>query len=134
VPVSNDDLQVNPLVTELLKKFEELRTSVQDKAKQEGREEDLLDPPELVVLRGFLGQSDEDGSIRLYHDPSLSVWSDIPTEYIAHVEHLEKSESRPWGEDVVWMVRGSLEHVQLPGDAGRVRAAVYRPARVRGRR
>jgi hypothetical protein len=132
VPVPDADLQQNQLVKTLLEKFAKLRKSVQEAGAAEGI--DLLDPPELVVLRGFLGASDEEGVTRLYDDPSLGSWSDLPDEYLVHVEHLEKSESRPWGEDVVWMVRGDIQVTDVETDAGRRRRSVYRPARIRRKR
>ena len=130
MPVSNEDLRVNPLVENLRDDFVALAEVLLDE------KEELLDPPELVIFRGFLGEADAPADdVRVYQDPDLGEWLDVPKRYIVRIEHVEKSDSRPWGEDVVWMVRGSLTTVEhSPGDGVRVRDKVYRPARVRGRR
>jgi hypothetical protein len=132
MPVTEADLQKNPLVETLLAQFDELRKKVREAGAEKGI--DLPEPPDLLVFRGFIGASDENGFTRVYDDSSLSSYTDLPNEYLVHVEHLEKSPSRPWGEDVIWIVRGDIQITELEIDGVHRRSTVYRPARTRRRR
>jgi hypothetical protein len=45
---------------------------------------DPSQPPATVMLTGFLGASSEDGHTRLYFDPHLSNYVEIPDDAILH--------------------------------------------------
>jgi len=49
---------------------------------------DPVNPPDLIVLTGFLGNSPNAGHKRLYVDADLRVWHDIPSMLIVHIEKL----------------------------------------------
>jgi hypothetical protein len=72
------------------------------------------DPPTLVMLVGFNGRSHLPGHRRLYRDPELRSWFDIPEDAIVHEERLpvEYSALR---ENVLWVAR-STELVPLRGE------------------
>ena len=46
-------------------------------------------PPNTVMLSGYVGASSEDGHTRLYFDMELSSYVDIPNDAILHREPLE---------------------------------------------
>lgn len=47
---------------------------------------DPKNPPATLMLRGFLGASSEDKHTRLYFDPHLSSYAEIPNDAILHTQ------------------------------------------------
>lgn len=65
----------------------------------------VTDPKQHVdtsLLQGYLGSSSEDNSTRIYLDPALSQYMDVPNEQIIHVEPLPKDQS-PLGGSFIWL-------------------------------
>jgi hypothetical protein len=67
--------------------------------------EDPAQPPDLVVLNGFIGESEGTGQVRLYLNPSMNAWVDIPGKYVVLFDRLPAGPGAPWGEDVLWISR-----------------------------
>jgi hypothetical protein len=77
-------------------------------------------PPSAIVLEGFLGQSDREGHRRLYVDPSLSTYLDIPEDEIVHSR--KAGEDSRLGTSTLLWVRRSAEIEQTVVDSRRVQA------------
>jgi len=58
--------------------------------------------PNVQLLSGFLGDASEAGQTRLYFDPELSDYVDIPDDAILHTEPMSK-ETSPLGGFFVWI-------------------------------
>lgn len=56
----------------------------------------------LVLMQGFIGNSSEDGHVRIYADESLNTFVEVPQEGIVHSERLPK-ESSPLGGSMLWV-------------------------------
>jgi hypothetical protein len=65
---------------------------------------DPSDPPDALLLRGFLGESSEEGCIRLYFEPELRTYVEIPTGDILHSQPIPPEQS-PLGGSYVWIKR-----------------------------
>ena len=65
---------------------------------------DPTDPPSLLLLRGYLGASSEEGHVRLYLDEELSRYVEIPKEAIRHARELSPQQS-PLGGSLLWIDR-----------------------------
>jgi len=65
---------------------------------------DPQNPPELQLLAGFPGASSEEGHTRLYLEPLLSDYVEIPDDAILHVQHLPP-EISPLGGAYLWVRR-----------------------------
>lgn len=59
-------------------------------------------PPKTMLLTGFLGDSSMEAHTRLYFDPSLNTYVEIPDDAILHTEPRAKEES-PLGGEYVWV-------------------------------
>src|SRR3954447_8170392 len=73
---------------------------------------DPKNPPETLMLTGYLGASSDDGHTRLYFDAALGSYVEIPNDAILHTE--------PAGDDglgasYVWIKRDA---VVIHGPAG----------------
>lgn len=86
---------------------------------------DPKNPPKTLLLVGYLGRSSEDGHTRLYLDPELSDYVEIPNEAILHSE--PAGDDSPLSGNYVWINR-SAEVVH--GEAGSTR---YRASFLEGR-
>lgn len=64
---------------------------------------DAKDPPQTRMLTGWLGDAAEEGERRLYTNPELSCYIDIPTDAILHTEPIR--DSQPPGGVFVWVQR-----------------------------
>ena len=62
---------------------------------------DPANPPDTRLLSGWLGDSGEKGYKRLYTDPELSSYVDIPDDAILHTEPIR--DSQPAGGVFVWI-------------------------------
>ncbi len=63
---------------------------------------DPKQPPDTLLLTGFLGKSSEDGHTRLYFDPELKNYVEIPQGAIQHWQEIPK-ETSPLGGYHVWI-------------------------------
>ena len=86
---------------------------------------DPKNPPKTTLLSGFLGQSSEEGHTRLYLDPELCDYVEIPDGAILHVA--ESKEDSPVAETLVWIQR---EAQLIHGEAGGAR---YKASFLEGR-
>src|ERR1043166_7532483 len=73
---------------------------------------DPKNPPDTGLLTGYLGASSEDGHTRLYFDPGLGSYVEIPNDAILHVEPVEHDSL---GASRVWIKRDA---VLIYGPAG----------------
>src|SRR5215210_5803019 len=65
---------------------------------------DPKDPPGLMLMSGYLGESSEEGHVRLYLDEELSRYAEIPREAIRHARALPHEQS-PLGGSLLWIDR-----------------------------
>ena len=121
--VSDNGTRRNPLVTTLLKNYEEVRTRLNTE------HERLPDGADLVLVRGLLGEADDDEHVRVFTSLDLREYKDVPRQYIVHVLRGGVTKTRPLTEDLVWVVGGTL--ISGPGEARG--SEVYRPVRLQGR-
>ena len=75
---------------------------------------DPAKPQETLMLKGFLGASSEPNHTRIYTDPTLEEYVDIPNGDILHSEPVSKEESA-LGGNYIW-VKKTAE--VLTGKAG----------------
>ncbi|HEX6183540.1 MAG TPA: hypothetical protein VFZ44_06485 [Pyrinomonadaceae bacterium] len=76
--------------------------------------QDPSQPPELLLLSGYLGASSEEGHVRLYLDEELSRYVEIHLNSIRHTQELPADQS-PLGGSLVWLDRSAEV---LHGSAG----------------
>lgn len=57
-------------------------------------------PPNTLLLQGYLGDSSDEGHIRLYLDPQLSDYVEIPEDAILHTQEIPNA---TLGETYVWI-------------------------------
>jgi hypothetical protein len=77
---------------------------------------DPANPPQTAMLTGYLGASSEKGHTRLYFDPSLSSYVEIPDDAILHSQ--DSGEAGGLGGSHVW-VRRDAELIYGPAGAQR---------------
>lgn len=65
---------------------------------------DPAEPPQLLVLTGYLGKAPDSDYQRLYTDLALSQFVDIAAEGIVHAVHTH-SDANPTGPSTVWIRR-----------------------------
>jgi hypothetical protein len=65
---------------------------------------DAKAPPNTLLLTGFVGKAAEDGHTRLYLDPELREYVDIPNDAILHSKAIPEGSS-PLGGSFVWINR-----------------------------
>ena len=75
---------------------------------------DPASPPKTILLRGYLGDSSEEGHTRLYLDAQLNNYVEIPDDAILHEEDVAKDQS-PLGETYVWIKQDAQV---IHGEAG----------------
>jgi hypothetical protein len=63
---------------------------------------DPANPPNAVLVQGYIGRSDDADHVRVYGDPSLSSYVDVPTDSVLHSERLPAEQS-PLGGSVLWV-------------------------------
>src|SRR6266568_3007839 len=82
----------------------------QEEPKGKPQEEDFVSkvvkdpaqPPDVLLLTGYLGASSEPGYTRLYFDAQLSNYVEIPDAAILHIQKIPAEQS-PLGESYVWI-------------------------------
>ena len=67
---------------------------------------DPNDPPDLLLLSGYLGASSEEGHVRLYLDEELAHYVEIPEGAIRHTHEISLEQS-PLGGSLVWIERAA---------------------------
>jgi len=67
---------------------------------------DPNNPPDALLLTGYLGKSSEQGYIRLYLDEELSDYVEIPEDAILHTQELLQDDS-PLGGSYLWIQRNA---------------------------
>jgi hypothetical protein len=65
---------------------------------------DPKSPPDTILLTGYLGKSSEEGHTRLYFDPELKSYVEIPNEAILHSQQIPQEQSGLGGSNV-WIAR-----------------------------
>ena len=63
---------------------------------------DPKNPPNTLLLKGYLGDSSDEGHTRLYFDAQLSNYVEIPNDAILHEEEVAPQNS-PAGESFIWI-------------------------------
>jgi hypothetical protein len=63
---------------------------------------DAQSPPDTLLLSGHVGASSEEGHTRLYFDPQLSDYVEIPNDAILHTQEIPKDQS-PLGGTFLWI-------------------------------
>src|SRR5579863_3140787 len=81
---------------------------------------DPKQPPNVLSLFGYLGASSQAAHIRLYFDPQLSDWIDIPEDAILFSQAIHKEQS-PLGGSLVWIMRDA-EVIHAAVGAGQLKA------------
>ncbi|HEY3571709.1 MAG TPA: hypothetical protein VGP73_27525 [Thermoanaerobaculia bacterium] len=81
---------------------------------------DAKSPPEARLLTGWLGDAAQEGERRLYTNPELSCYIDIPTDAILHTEPVR--DAQPAGCVFVWVQRDAA---LKPGGSTASRAARF---------
>src|SRR5581483_7532414 len=77
---------------------------------------DPNNPPDTLLLQGYLGASSEEGHTRLYLDPNLSDYVEIPSDAILHTVEIPKDQS-PLGGNYVWINRDAeVTHGKVGSD------------------
>jgi hypothetical protein len=61
---------------------------------------DPKSPPDTILLTGYLGKSSEEGHTRLYFDPELKSYVEIPNEAILHSQQIPQEQSGLGGSNV----------------------------------
>jgi hypothetical protein len=65
---------------------------------------DPLNPPDTMLVMAYIGRAAADSCVRLYLDPLLSAYLDVPEDSILYYEALPRSQS-PFGGHYVWVKR-----------------------------
>ena len=81
---------------------------------------DPKQPPNTLLLTGFLGASSEEGYRRLYFDPQLADYVEIPNDAILHEQDVPREQS-PLGSSYVWVKRDA-ELIHGPIGPNRLKA------------
>jgi hypothetical protein len=68
---------------------------------------DAQAPPDVLLLSGFVGTSSEEGHTRLYFDPQLSDYVEIPNDAILHAQEVAKDQS-PLGGTLLWIKKDAV--------------------------
>jgi hypothetical protein len=77
---------------------------------------------ELVLLQGYIGKSDLSGHIRVYSDPALSDFIELPEPDILHCEPVSTEED-PLGGSRLWVRKTTVFTTGDPSHANRVRSS-----------
>jgi hypothetical protein len=83
------------------------------------------DLPDLDVFSGYLGESGREGYVRLYRNPALSAFLEIPVAEIKHTERLASAPDR-LSSTVVWVRAGTQVDIVTVRPTAPRRAATAR--------
>lgn len=80
---------------------------------------DPANPPDLIRLSGYRGASSQEGCIRLYGNPELSIYWDIPEGDVLY-EQAVPHDADPLGAVVMWIKRDSklTSNLSQPAQGG----------------
>ena len=93
---------------------------------------DPTTPPDLVFFVGSLGPGGAGPDTRLFLDPAMSRYVDIPTADAVRTERAVPGPGTPWPQDVVWVPRdvgARLRTIPVSLAAGAPRQVRRRAAR-----
>lgn len=76
----------------------------------------------LVMLQGYIGKSDLDGHVRVYSDPALSDFIDLPEREICYADPV-KPEEDPLGGSRLWVRKTAVFTTGDPNLANRVKSS-----------
>jgi hypothetical protein len=62
--------------------------------------QDPANPQPTQLVSGFVGRGAEEGSLRIYSDPSLGSWVEVPADDVVHSQPIDNS---PLGGSHVWL-------------------------------
>lgn len=71
---------------------------------------DPAQPQGTLFVRAYLGESNKEGCVRLYHDPGLNYYADIKKEDIVYLLKIPKTFD-PLGGVMVWLKQPVAEPV-----------------------
>jgi hypothetical protein len=74
---------------------------------------DPAHPPRIVAFAGYLGESHNQGSVRLYLDEELREWFDVEEANILHSEQYGEGTS---SRTVIWVDQRTTLRRRLPQD------------------
>src|SRR5262249_24276465 len=75
---------------------------------------DPANPPALIVLSGYEGDSDKDKHTRVYLDLQLSSYVDVPHDAVAHRESVTRDQS-PAGGVYIWVAASAADRLSPGG-------------------
>jgi hypothetical protein len=85
---------------------------------------DPANPPRVAVVEGFVGRSSLEGHVRVYANPALTAWVDVPQDAIRHAQRLDDS---ALGGSILWVdAEAKLAPGSAEGDAERSAADFLR--------
>lgn len=76
----------------------------------------------LVMLQGYIGKSDLDGHVRVYSDPALSDFIDLPEREICYADPV-KPEEDPLGGSRLWVRKTAVFTTGDPNLANRIKSS-----------
>lgn len=76
----------------------------------------------LVMLQGYIGKSDLDGHVRVYSDPALSDFIDLPERDICYADPV-KPEEDPLGGSRLWVRKTTVFTAGDPNLANRIKSS-----------
>jgi hypothetical protein len=82
---------------------------------------DPNNPPDALLLTGYLGKSSDQGYIRLYLDEELSDYVELPESGVLYAQEMSKEDS-PLGGSYVWIQRNA-QVIQGPVGPNRMTAS-----------
>ena len=68
---------------------------------------DPSQPPDAIVLTGFVGASGRPGYQRLYLDATLRTYIEVPEHDVRHREHVGSEDSPVGQKTTLWIRRGA---------------------------
>lgn len=87
---------------------EELATrAAEDLVTPQGLPSESSEPPDAIVLTGFLGASGRAGYRRLYLDATLKDYVEIPNDDVRHLEWIGAEQSVFGRKATLWIRRGA---------------------------
>jgi hypothetical protein len=86
------------------------------------------DKPNLIALRGYLGKSPHEGSMRLYLNAALTEYLELTAESMINPQKVPPTDTHPFESTVVWLDRNATvtynrkgsEEEQAPFLAGEI--------------
>ncbi|MFN0037062.1 MAG: hypothetical protein ACKVUS_18560, partial [Saprospiraceae bacterium] len=77
---------------------------------------------ELVLLQGYIGDSDIPGHVRVYSDPVLSDFIELPEQDILYAEPVSTEED-PLGGSRLWVKQTTVFTAGDPNHANRIKSS-----------